>query len=167
MAGHDFARHSCLCKKHSLFNIASTFSAGYFSIGPSVHHLLNWGFLYWVLSNKIRGFKKYFLLILINFVYSFVMSECMAYQRNYFNTRSICPINLTEHFLLGDLSRMRGFQLFSVENSFCRNLNFQMCWNGFSLYSLEPIDNMSPPPQREIIKLTRGSRNEHIIRWVT
>ena len=49
----------------------------------------------WILRalNNDRGFYKYFFLILINSFYSFVISECMAYQKNYFNTQSLCPIN--------------------------------------------------------------------------
>ena len=33
---------------------------------------------------------------MINSLYSFVMSECMAYQRNHFNTQFLCPIKLKQ-----------------------------------------------------------------------
>ena len=46
---------------------------------------------YWGLSNMIEVFKNT-LTDFDNSLYSFVTSECIAYQRNYLNTQSLFPI---------------------------------------------------------------------------
>ena len=106
-----------------------------------------------------RGFKKYFLLILINSLYSCVKSECMAYQRKYFSTQSICPLDRANIDLT--LPKGKTCSWRSWKDTFCtalasHKLDKAMC-------SQRKIYRLSPTARPDVPRKCLDERHEKTI----